>query len=235
MTTLERGADGFGPTKRYFVAVSTPSLCENARSLKRWLKVHYAEALLLLDQAQKAETTYMRALQLRKSFSKQPSQDSDRRIASPPKTSAESSEAEAKFHLAESLIRQSKLSEAIGVLDSIPARQRTAKASMTLALLHKRAGMPKQAADGFREVLRECPLALEAVLELLNLDVDAGVDVSSVMTAVSGGGTSVTGSPGKGRTQGALLPEWLQGWIRAQTARAKGFERSALSDANVRV
>ena len=57
------------------------------------------------------------------------------------------------------------------VLQGIPAKLRSVKVNMALGKLYIVNGMERSAISAFKEVLRECPLALEAVQTLIKLGV----------------------------------------------------------------
>ena len=54
-------------------------------------------------------------------------------------------------------------------MESIAAKQRTAKVNMALAKLCKYVGHDRAAVTAYKEVLRECPFSLEACRGLLAL------------------------------------------------------------------
>lgn len=61
------------------------------------------------------------------------------------------------------------------ILQMISARLRTPKINMALGYIYRDLGMERSAITCFKEVLRECPLALEAVENLLKLGVKVSI------------------------------------------------------------
>ena len=69
--------------------------------------------------------------------------------------------------------RNTSCFQAINILQSVPAKQRTAKSNMALGRLYQKAGMERPAVTCFREVLKACPLSLHAAQALMQLGVKA--------------------------------------------------------------
>ncbi|PKU33148.1 anaphase-promoting complex subunit 7 [Limosa lapponica baueri] len=109
------------------------------------------------------------------------------------------SEIEVKYKMAEcyTMLKQDK--DAIAILDGIPSRQRTPKINMMLANLYKKAGQERSSVTSYKEVLRQCPLALDAILGLLSLSVK-GAEVASMTINV---------------IQSIPNLDWLSVWIKA--------------------
>ena len=61
--------------------------------------------------------------------------------------------------------------QALLVLQGIPAKLRSVKVNMALGKLYVMNGLERPAISAFKEVIRECPLALEAILALIKLGV----------------------------------------------------------------
>ncbi|XP_074493185.1 anaphase-promoting complex subunit 7 isoform X3 [Sebastes fasciatus] len=74
------------------------------------------------------------------------------------------SEIEVKYKIAECYTILKLDKDAIAVLDGIPSRQRTPKINMMLANLYRKAGQERSAVTSYKEVLRQCPLALDAII-----------------------------------------------------------------------
>jgi len=81
------------------------------------------------------------------------------------------SEVDIKYKLHQCCVAVGQSNQAISVLQSIPSANRTVKVNMSLGRLYHLAGMEKPAIAAYREVLRECPLAVEALRALLQLGV----------------------------------------------------------------
>jgi len=71
------------------------------------------------------------------------------------------------MHLCHLALKQSV--QALIVLQGIPAKLRSVKVNMALGKLYILNNMERSAISAFKEVLRECPLALEAVQTLIKL------------------------------------------------------------------
>ncbi|XP_071448607.1 anaphase-promoting complex subunit 7, partial [Hetaerina americana] len=170
-----------------------PEMLSATNKLKTY--VHYADSLFALGQNRKAESTYRKALLFKKTLMKckgaKPQQDSQKETIS---------DIDIKYQIHLCLLNLKLTHQAIGVLQTIPGKQRTAKINMALAKLYHQGGLERSAITAYKEVLRECPLAMEAVEGLLSLGVK-GAEVGSFMLD----GTST-------------LPnmDWLTMWVRAR-------------------
>nr|XP_012147821.1 PREDICTED: anaphase-promoting complex subunit 7 isoform X3 [Megachile rotundata] len=89
--------------------------------------------------------------------------------------------------------------EAFQVLQNIPGKQRTPKVNMALAKMFQEQGMERSAITTYKEVLRECPLALEAAEGLLSLGIK-GIEVNSLIVGCASSLSNL---------------EWLNTWIKA--------------------
>lgn len=118
------------------------------------------------QQYSQAENQYRQALQLKKVISK--SRNSNK-INDNPKDISSEVDIKYKIHLCCLALKQRK--GAADILQSIPARQRTPKIYMALGNIYKEVGMERSAVTCYKEVLRECPLALGAVEILLKLGI----------------------------------------------------------------
>ncbi|XP_052798853.1 anaphase-promoting complex subunit 7-like [Mya arenaria] len=156
--------------------------------------VYNANALFHLGEYTRAEETYKRALLLKKVINK-----TKGKTAAPPSTTNDlTSDVEVKYKIYECLLYSKQYKEAMSVLEGISTKQRTAKVNLALAKLYIRSGMDRSAITSYKEVLRECPLALEAINGLLSLG-QKGTDVHSLI---------ISSLP-----QG-FCREWLSQWIR---------------------
>ncbi|XP_015111054.1 anaphase-promoting complex subunit 7 [Diachasma alloeum] len=157
--------------------------------------VHCADSHFHLGEYRKAESLYKKSLQFRKFLLKskgatKPSQESHKDLLS---------DIDIKYQIHVCLIKLKSQLEALQVLQSIPAKQRTAKVNMALAKIFQEQGMERSAITTYKEVLRECPLALEAAEGLLALGVK-GIEVNSLIVGSS------SNLPGL---------DWLNTWIKA--------------------
>ncbi|KAF0311903.1 Anaphase-promoting complex subunit 7 [Amphibalanus amphitrite] len=104
-----------------------------------------------------------------------------------------------KFQLHLCYVHHKQFGQATGILESIPAKQRTVKVNMALGRLYQLCGTERPAITAYKEVLRECPLAMEAAQALLQMGVK-GTEVACLM--VNG-------------TSNVPNMEWVSLWLRA--------------------
>ncbi|XP_066545739.1 anaphase-promoting complex subunit 7 isoform X1 [Amia ocellicauda] len=167
---------------------------------KYQLLVYHADALFHDKEYRNAACKYSMALQQKKVLSKtskvRPSTGS---TASSLQAQSLPSEIEVKYKIAECYTILKLDKDAIAVLDGIPSRQRTPKINMMLANLYRKAGQERSAVTSYKEVLRQCPLALDAIIGLLSLSVK-GAEVASMTMDV---------------IQSIPNLDWLSVWIKA--------------------
>uniref|UniRef100_A0A1Y1KUI8 Anaphase-promoting complex subunit 7 n=1 Tax=Photinus pyralis TaxID=7054 RepID=A0A1Y1KUI8_PHOPY len=137
------------------------------------LQVYYAEALYNTQQYQTAESTYTTALQMRKYLlkSKNAKVQEDKEFMT---------DVDIKYKIHLCCLKLKRSQRAIEVLQSISARNRTPKINMALGNLYRDSGMERPAIACYKEVLKECPLAMDVVENLLKLGVK-GTEVNSLM------------------------------------------------------
>ncbi|XP_034945414.1 anaphase-promoting complex subunit 7 isoform X2 [Chelonus insularis] len=158
--------------------------------------VHCADSYLHLADYRKAESFYRKSLQFRKFLLKSKNgakpinQDNYKDLTS---------DNDIKYQIHVCLMKMKNQFEALQVLQSIPGKQRTAKINMALAKIFHEQGMERSAITTYKEVLRECPLALEAAEGLLSLGVK-GIEVNSLIVGSSANLSSL---------------DWLNTWIKA--------------------
>lgn len=175
------------------------SLCDNNPdsevmnlSQKYQCTVFYGNALYHLQEYHKAEDIYKKALHLRKAINKE-------KVKDKPSSSFElTDEVEVKYKIYECLMATKQCREAMVMLQGISSKQRTPKINLALAKLYIRVGMDRSAITSYKEVLRECPLALEAMTGLMSLGVK-GPDVAALV---------MNGAPN--------TSDWLSLWIKGQ-------------------
>lgn len=87
--------------------------------------------------------------------------------------------------------------------------------------------MVNAATDGYREVLKSCPLALDALVELLNLGVSPdeanGLMMGMGSLAIAGGAVTITKATVPPSTSAIVshpCMSWLPLWLKAQTCMA---------------
>ncbi|XP_070572262.1 anaphase-promoting complex subunit 7-like [Ptychodera flava] len=143
---------------------------------KYQIQVWYGDALYEGEEYRKAESVYKRALQMKKVLNKSRARGGQSTVTSEQDLPQE---VDVKYRIHECHCHLKQLKEAVGVLESIPGKQKTPKVNMALAKLYQKAGLERSSITYFREVLKECPMALEAVLCLLSLGVK-GAEVASL-------------------------------------------------------
>ncbi|XP_067163104.1 anaphase-promoting complex subunit 7 isoform X3 [Apteryx mantelli] len=169
-------------------------------SQKYQLLVYHADSLFHDKEYRNAVSKYTMALQQKKALSKTSKvRPSTGNAASTPQSQCLPSEIEVKYKMAEcyTMLKQDK--DAIAILDGIPSRQRTPKINMMLANLYKKAGQERSSVTSYKEVLRQCPLALDAILGLLSLSVKGAEVASMTMNVI----------------QSIPNLDWLSVWIKA--------------------
>ncbi|KAE8741890.1 hypothetical protein FOCC_FOCC012542 [Frankliniella occidentalis] len=195
----------------------------------------YAESLFQSGQFKKAEKVYKKLQQIKKSVLKSKSgatsgQNNKTQSQSSPQSEAQRecmSDVDIKYQLHLCLVQQRQHPAAMNILKTIPANQRTAKVHMALGKLFHEQGNCRAAIGAYKEVLRECPLALEAAEGLLQLGMK-GIEVNALML--------------DGMSSLNCQVDWLNNWVKAHahlhsqeyTQAIQAFrqldERTALSD-----
>lgn len=161
--------------------------------------VYCGDAYVQLGDFKRAEILYQKALQLKKSAAKAKGKTPASII-----TGDVTSENDIKYQIHVCHVNMKQPAQAISALESIPGKQRSSRVNMALGKLYQQSGNERSAITCYREVLKECPLALEAAKGLLELGVKSGEVATLVLHP---GGSS-----------GASLPlhmEWLGQWIKA--------------------
>ncbi|XP_054269328.1 anaphase-promoting complex subunit 7 [Macrosteles quadrilineatus] len=155
--------------------------------------VHYGDSLLQLGRYAQAVAVYKQALQFKKSMLK------SKNVTKPNETIVKDlmPDTDIKYQIHQCLVKMNRNDEAMEVLQSIPVKQRTAKINFALAKLLQCRGMERSAVSAYKEVLRECPLALEAVEGLLSLTV-SGAEVNSLVIEAN-----------------LTNMDWVNNWIKA--------------------
>uniref|UniRef100_A0A8C1HH19 Anaphase promoting complex subunit 7 n=2 Tax=Cyprinus carpio TaxID=7962 RepID=A0A8C1HH19_CYPCA len=170
-------------------------------SQKYQLLVYHADAIFHDKEYRNAACKYNMALQQKKVLSKttkvRPSSTGGTTSALQAQNLP--SEIEVKYKIAECYTILKLDKDAISVLEGIPSRQRTPKINMMLANLYRKAGQERSAVTSYKEVLRQCPLALDAIIGLLSLSVK-GAEVASMTMDV---------------IQSIPNLDWLSVWIKA--------------------
>ncbi|KAG1673487.1 Anaphase-promoting complex subunit 7 [Nymphon striatum] len=164
-------------------------------STKFQLMVYFANSLCQCKEYKRAESTFRAALQLRKSLGKmRGKQDSNQEALLSPEMDLNN--IKYQIHLCHANLKQ--YTQAIAVLESIPAKLRTCQVNMALGKLYQQSGQDRSSITAYKEVVKECPLALEAARGLLSLGVK-GAEVSSMVL----NGSSISSI------------DWVPLWIKA--------------------
>ncbi|RXM98354.1 Anaphase-promoting complex subunit 7 [Acipenser ruthenus] len=196
------------------LTMSTNSTELFSPSQKYQLLVYHADALFHDKEYRNAACKYTMALQQKKSLSKtskvRPFPGS---TTSSPQAQSLPSEIEVRYKIAECYTILKLDKDAIAVLEGIPTRQRTPKINMMLANLYKKAGQERSAVTSYKEVIRQCPLALDAIIGLLSLSVK-GAEVASMAMDV---------------IQSIPNLDWLSVWIKAYAFIHSGDNMRAIN------
>lgn len=161
--------------------------------------VYYAESLFHERRFREAETIYRQALQLKRLLTKNKSPNCKTTAGSVPGPVDLQSEVELKYKTARCLIEMKCYRDAIVLLQSLALKQRTPKVNMLLSKLCHNHGHERSAIGTYKEVLKECPLAFEAIEGLLTLGVK-GIEVNSMIVDA---------------TMAPQCSEWMSSWIKA--------------------
>nr|XP_019533517.2 anaphase-promoting complex subunit 7 [Aedes albopictus] len=157
--------------------------------------VYYAESLFHEHQYREAEGIYRQALQAKRILPKAKS-PSGKGCEGPPDIF---SEVEIKYKTARCLIEIKRFRDAIVVLQSLSIKQRTPKVNMLLSRLCHNHGHERSAIGTYKEVLKDCPLAFEAIEGLLSLGTN-GIEVNTLVLNA---------------TLAPQCNDWLSNWIKA--------------------
>lgn len=157
--------------------------------------IYYAESLFHEHQYREAEGVFRQALQSKRILPK---------TKSPGNKSVENpsdifSEVEIKYKTAKCLIEIKRFRDAIVVLQSLSIKQRTPKVNMLLSRLCHNHGHERSAIGTYKEVLKDCPLAFEAIEGLLSLGTN-GIEVNTLVL-------NATIAP--------QCNDWLSSWVKA--------------------
>lgn len=134
---------------------------------------YYADSLYYEQQYLLAENLYRQysrqAFQIRKNLMKNKNTNNNSTLNE--NQTYIYNDVEIKYKIYLCCIAQKQKKAAADILQQIAARSRTPKINMALGNLYKEIGMERSAITCFKEVLRECPMALEAVENLLKLGI----------------------------------------------------------------
>lgn len=167
--------------------------------------IYYGDALYQLGEYKKAESVFMRCLQIRKTLNKS-------KIKSVSSTEL-TSEVDLKYKIYQCLHKMKQNVEALNMLESINTKKRTARVNLALAKLYLHDGRDRAAITCYKELIREHPLALAALTCLLSLGM-RGVDLMSyIMNSIP---------------QSSC--DWLNSWVKAHARMASKEYSSAITN-----
>ncbi len=171
-----------------------------------------AEAYMECKEFRRAETLFKDALLTKKELAKGKGPSSSKAIDDGEKMF---SEVTLKFKLHLCYVEMGSSSLAIEILQTVPAKQRTPKLNMAMGKLYVRNGLDRPAVSCFREVLKVCPMAMEATKQLLQL----GVKPKEIQELTLEATVS---------TEGHKM-DWFHSWVSAHAAFASGNYFSAIT------
>ncbi|KAL1494829.1 hypothetical protein ABEB36_010357 [Hypothenemus hampei] len=164
-------------------------------SAKFQVTLYYADALLNTRQYVQAESLYHQALQMRKPIITKTKSSNNSKVLESHNDLASDVDIKYKIYCCRLALKQTRA--AVDILQTIAARQRTPKINMALGNIYKDVGMERSAITCFKEVLRECPLAVDAMENLFKLGIN-GIEVNSLVVEAS---SEIT---------------WVGSWIKSQ-------------------
>ena len=162
-----------------------------------------AEAFYECRDFKKAESLYKEAIQVRKQCGKvvkksdSGSVSSEEGLLEDGRLALNASDVEVKYKLHTCYLMTNQMSQAVHILQSIPAKQRSVKCNLALGKLYKQSDTERPAIACFKEVLKVCPMALEASIALMELGVKPR-EISELMLDIN--------------------VEWLNLWIQGLSA-----------------
>ena len=168
--------------------------------MRQQILVFLADAFFEEKEFLRAENLYKEALQAKKQQQKA-KKTNNSNDSSQIQDCKATSDVEVKYKMHLCYLKTNQHSFAVDILQSIPVKQRTPKVYQALGKVYQQAGMERPAVTCFREVLKSCPLALEAAQTLMMLGVKAK-DIQSLAL-------EATSNPHM---------EWFNQWIQAFTA-----------------
>lgn len=161
--------------------------------------IYYAQSLYKTEEYKKALNIYKNALMFKKSLLKGKGSP---KAAETPKDYMSDTDIKYEMHCCYQKLKD--IDESFNILTSIPGKQRTPKVNMALGQMYQDNGNERSAITCYKEVLKECPLALQAAQGLLCLGVK-GVEVHSLIL-----------EPSLAQSKGSLNGiDWVNSWIRA--------------------
>lgn len=158
-----------------------------------------AQALFDLGDYRRAESVYRQALQ--------------RKTAKIKSEELNTSATHIRFQIYKCLLKLGDLPQALQVLQAVTATDRTPAINMALAQLHVKSGADRNAIAYYKEVIRDCPLALDALQGLASCGVTKAEIVSTLGSV-------------KGLNSTDLI--WVVSWIEGHCHAYKKDYKSAV-------
>ena len=188
----------------FALSVSRSQSTELTSKMRQQILIFLGDAYFDGKEFLRAESLYKEALQSKKQQHKT-KKSNNTNDGNNAQESKATSDVEVKYKMHLCYLKTNQHSLAVDILQSIPVKQRTPKVYQALGQVYQQAGMERPAVTCFREVLKSCPLALEAAQTLMLLGVKAK-DIQSLALDATSNPTSDL--------------DWYNQWIQAYTAFA---------------
>lgn len=130
------------------------------------LNYYYAESLFQAKDFKRAEERYLKCLEVRKA-----SVSTSRRKTSTSSPLDFVPEADVKYQIHLCRVERKDVSQAILVLEEIPVKQRNGRVNSALGRLYRKERVMVKSVAAYKEVVRENPLALDAMMQLVQMGV----------------------------------------------------------------
>jgi len=157
--------------------------------------VFYGDALYQLGEYKKAESVIMKCLLLRKTLNK----SKIKTVSSVELTS----EVDVRYRMYQCMHKMKQFSEALTVLENISSKKRTARVNLALAKMYLHEGKDRSAITCYKEVIREHPLALDALNGLLHFGMRGADLMTSILNSIP-----------------QVSADWLNTWIKGHAHMA---------------
>ncbi|KAK6183743.1 hypothetical protein SNE40_002458 [Patella caerulea] len=189
------------------------TLCDNnteaellSPSQRYQVLVFLADSLCFLTEFKKSECIYRKALLFKKAINKVAKGKCGN-------VTDITTDVEVKYRLYNCLTKMEQDKEALNVLESINTKQRNSKVNLALAKLYLKDGRDRSAITCYKEVVREHPMALEAINGLLSLGMKSADVEALVMNSLPHGSNY----------------DWLTVWIKGHSYLASKEYNYAVS------
>lgn len=143
--------------------------------------IYHAESLYNEHKYREAEVIFRQAMQARKVLKlKSVTGMSPKSLDIRDNISDFYTEVEIKYKRAKCLVELKNFRDAIAILQSLSSKQKSPKVNMMLSRLLHHHGIDRSSISAYKEVLKDCPLAFEAIEGLLSLGVK-GAEVNTMV------------------------------------------------------